>query len=147
KQPTPQIVLLVDKAEPRIFDARGADCRARNNLLAPGEPTDRPAISRLAADSFSGNDDFGTQTLSLLSCPACQFPSADTIGKSKIIVDPGCASRLAADGRAFENNGPQSFGGPVYGSAQPSRSRSVNRKIISLMFRTTKPIKGGGKVA
>src|SRR5580658_5021587 len=128
-------------------DASGTDCRARNNLLAPGKPTDRPIISRLAADSLSGDDDFGTQTLSLLSCPTCQFPSAETIGKSEIIVDPGCASRLAADRRPFENDGSQSFGGPVYGSAQPSRSRSINRKIIALVFRATKPIKRGSEVA
>jgi hypothetical protein len=35
---------------------------------------------------------------------------------------------LPADGRPFENDGSQSFGGPVHGSAQPSRSRSINRK-------------------
>src|ERR1700746_4034531 len=82
-----------------------------------------------------------------MSGPACQLPSADTIGKSEIIVDSGRASRLPADGRPFENDGSQSFGGPVYGGAQPGRSRSINRKIISLMFRTTKPIKGGSEGA
>jgi hypothetical protein len=68
------------------------------------------------ADSLSGNDDFGTQTLSLLSCPACQFPPTDTIGKSEIIVDPGRASRLPAD----------SFG-PRNQSSAAARSRMVGR--------------------
>src|SRR5205807_8184599 len=47
----------------------------------------------------------------------------------------------------FENNDSQSFEGHVYGSAQPGGSSSINRKIIFLIFRTTKPIKRGSEVA
>jgi hypothetical protein len=86
------------------------------------------------------------QALSLLSRSACQFPSADTIGESEIVFDLICAARLSTGGRSFDKNSSQPLRCAVYSCAQSGGPCSINRKIVSFEFGTTKPIECGTEI-
>ncbi len=134
---------LVDKAEPSIFDASARSCARATISVALGEPADRPTI-RVSPPTPSAVTIFRLPDAEPAVCPACQFPSADSVG-NPVHRRSGRCFPLARRLQTVRDDGSESFEGPVYGGAQPGRAGSIIARYISLVFRTTRPIRAASR--
>ncbi len=79
---------------------------------------------------FNGGEDLRPEALGLNSGSPGKIRSAEPLGKSEVVLNPGAGASLTARCLSLDHRRPQTFRGRVHGRSKAGRPAADNNKVI-----------------
>ena len=115
-----------------VLDTGRADRGARDDPGAVLEHAGAHALREVAAHACARDENLGAEAVRLLARAVGEVRAADPVGEAEIVLDPGAAPRLAADGKPLDHDRLQPLRRGVDRRAQPGGPGAVDRQVVLL---------------